>query len=265
VGSMASDTVGDAAQGSYFDMLARIGVTKHFGDVRVTDMLARRCGIDADSQVLEVGCGVGNTASHLARTYGCHVMAVDLSHGMTVHTQAEALRHQVHQLINLGVADAQTLPFVSGYFDVVLVESVSGFLADQPLGFREYARVLGPGDYLGFTEPTWLAPPTAQAENFVATLGTKPLSADNWVALMQQAGFEELDVHLHTVDVTQEAQGCLSQYGCRGVLRAAFKMLPLLIKSAHTRKLVHRATASVSERVYEVLGYGLYLGRKPEA
>ncbi len=252
-----------SAQAGYLDMLARIGVTKHFGDLRATEALARRCKIGAESVVLEVGCGVGLTACHLAEHYGCRIVAVDIFPGMAAHTRAEAQRRGVTPLIHTAAADAQALPLISEYFDVVLVESVSGFLADRALGFREYARMLKPGGYLGFTEPTWLATPTPDAERFVATLGVKPLEAHSWRELLELAGFEDIDVRIHTVQVLEEAQGCLQQYGCRGILRAAVKMVPLLIRSAYARTIVARATATVTQNVYNVLGYGVYAGRKP--
>ena len=43
-----------------------------------TESLAKAAGISADMEILDVGCGVGGPALHLAQSYGCHVTAIDL-------------------------------------------------------------------------------------------------------------------------------------------------------------------------------------------
>lgn len=52
------------------------------GGERLTQELAARLGLDPDAHVLDVGCGVGGSAFHLARTLGCYVYGIDLSANM---------------------------------------------------------------------------------------------------------------------------------------------------------------------------------------
>jgi len=47
----------------YFDLLAEIGITKHPGGKAATGKIAELCGISPETSVLDVGCGVGNTAA----------------------------------------------------------------------------------------------------------------------------------------------------------------------------------------------------------
>ena len=49
------------------------------------------------------------------------------------------------------VGDAYSLPFKSGTFDAVITEFVSQFL-DREKAFKEFARVLKQGAYLGVNE-----------------------------------------------------------------------------------------------------------------
>ncbi|MEQ8369331.1 MAG: class I SAM-dependent methyltransferase, partial [Alphaproteobacteria bacterium] len=46
---------------------------------RSNERLADGLLLTADHRVLEVGCGFGGAALHLAERYGCHVVATDLS------------------------------------------------------------------------------------------------------------------------------------------------------------------------------------------
>ena len=55
-----------------------------FGDfmrasARLDEVMAAKGRIDASSHVLDLGCGNGNTALWLAKTYGCRVTGIDLS------------------------------------------------------------------------------------------------------------------------------------------------------------------------------------------
>ena len=62
-----------------FDYQAYAGLTKHLGGLAATEELIRLCEISSDDEVLEVGCGVGQTASLLAKRIGCRVVGVDLA------------------------------------------------------------------------------------------------------------------------------------------------------------------------------------------
>lgn len=44
-------------QHMYFEMLAEIGVTKHVGALAASDEMLALCRIDAQTYVLDVGCG----------------------------------------------------------------------------------------------------------------------------------------------------------------------------------------------------------------
>ena len=44
-----------------------------------TLVLAARAGIESSMRVLDVGCGIGGSARHLAREHGCHVTGIDLN------------------------------------------------------------------------------------------------------------------------------------------------------------------------------------------
>lgn len=51
----------------------------HPGGRRSTDELFARAGFQAGQQVLDVGCGVGTTATQIARRFGVQVTALDIA------------------------------------------------------------------------------------------------------------------------------------------------------------------------------------------
>lgn len=83
---MAEDDAGGAcAAGTcdIFDFMAQhLGLAVlHPGGPGSTEAIAERCGLGAGARVLDMACGKGGTAAHLAKTYGCRVTGVDIDTG----------------------------------------------------------------------------------------------------------------------------------------------------------------------------------------
>src|ERR1700680_1379794 len=51
----------------------------HVGGVTFVKELACRVGIDSETKVLDLGCGLGGSARVLATVFGCHVHGIDFS------------------------------------------------------------------------------------------------------------------------------------------------------------------------------------------
>src|SRR5689334_8663937 len=47
--------------------------------IQLTETLAKLAGVTSESDVLDVGCGMGGSSIHLARKFGCRVTGVTLS------------------------------------------------------------------------------------------------------------------------------------------------------------------------------------------
>lgn len=124
---------------TYFELQSFTGATKHMGGLRTTKELIELCGIDEESFVLEVGCGVGATATYMAKEIGCRVMAVDIRPSMIERAKERAARERVEERVEFRVADATDLPFENASFEAVLVESVTTFIDDKAAAVGEYA------------------------------------------------------------------------------------------------------------------------------
>ena len=104
---------------------------------------ARLLGDVRGRRVLELGCGAAAGARWL-RTQNAEVVALDLSASMLRHARDGARRSGVR--VPLVQADALTLPFADGAFDIVCTAfGAVPFVADSAAVMREVARVLRPG------------------------------------------------------------------------------------------------------------------------
>ena len=53
--------------GSFLDMQAYVGITKHIGGFPATKTLLSLCHVEDAREILEVGCGIGVGPAHAAR------------------------------------------------------------------------------------------------------------------------------------------------------------------------------------------------------
>ena len=63
----------------YLRVIAKTGNTRHPGGLAASDILLSKTNIGTNSRVLDVGCGAGHSTAHVAKTYGCRVIGLDMS------------------------------------------------------------------------------------------------------------------------------------------------------------------------------------------
>ncbi len=69
--------------------------------------------------VLDVGCGHGGTAVHLARRHGCRVLGITIS-GKQAHIARENVaRAGVGEQVSIVATDAETFAYPAAQFDLV--------------------------------------------------------------------------------------------------------------------------------------------------
>jgi SAM-dependent methyltransferase len=129
-------------------------------------------------RTLEVGCGEGRVARDLAHR-GHRVVAVDASPTLVGHA-ADADPGGRYL-----VADAATLPFRDGSFDVVVAYNSLMDVDDMPATVAEAARVLEPGGHLCVC----VTHPTADAGRFAGAEPDAPFTIPG--AYLGRHRFEE--------------------------------------------------------------------------
>jgi 2-polyprenyl-6-hydroxyphenyl methylase/3-demethylubiquinone-9 3-methyltransferase len=114
-------------------------------------VLVGACGIAAGQRVLDVAAGTGNVALRAAQT-GARVVASDLTpeHFPSGRRAAEALGVELEWV----EADAESLPFGDGEFDVVTSSFGAMFAPDHQAVADELVRVCRPGGTIGLASFT---------------------------------------------------------------------------------------------------------------
>lgn len=110
--------------------------------------LARELALDATMRVLDVGCGLGGAARHLAKEFGCRVVGVDLSHDYCRAATGFTRRLGLDSLVTFQQGNALALPFADASFEVVWTQHAAMNIADKAGLYRELFRVLKPGGRL---------------------------------------------------------------------------------------------------------------------
>jgi ubiquinone/menaquinone biosynthesis C-methylase UbiE len=164
--------------------------------------------------ILDVGCGLGGTARHLAEQYNCHVSGIDLTEEYI--SVGKWLTEQVglSDQVELLRGSALDIPFEDEKFDIVWTEHVQMNIADKDGFYSEIARVLKPGGRLlfhdifrGLGEPPIYPAPWAEDESISklvteaearSTIKNAGLQVDQWIVKVQESieFFKEVSVQI---------------------------------------------------------------------
>ncbi|HAA33799.1 MAG TPA: class I SAM-dependent methyltransferase [Firmicutes bacterium] len=174
---------------SYLKAITALGSgSLHPGGFTGTLGILRNFTIAPDEIILDLGCGTGRTACHLAKTYGAHVFALDNSEAMLSKAKSRALQEGVEVHYVLG--DILDLPFKDNIADLVIVESVLIFLPVRP-ALQECFRVLKKKGYLVCVEMFASGSlPANEREKLKALCGLKQIPTyQEWLNYFQTTGF----------------------------------------------------------------------------
>ncbi len=147
----------------------------------------------ADWAALDVATGAGHTALAFA-PHVAKVVATDLTPAMLEKTAELAAGRRLANL-ETRPADAETLPFEAGTFDLVTCRLAFHHFPNPRQALAEFARVLKPGGVLGLTDN--IVVPDKQAAGYYNAYEKLRDPSHNWVyplvrlrAMLEEAGFE---------------------------------------------------------------------------
>lgn len=253
----------ESGEPTYLDIQAEVGITKHMGGRSATDRLHKLLHLETAEEVLEVGCGIGEGPVYIAKQYSCRVVGVDVSEKMLSWAGQRARREGVSDRITLRKADICELPFEDNRFDAVIVESVLAFVEDKMAAIQELVRVTKPGGYVGLNETFWIKEPSAEVMSQSVYIGTAILWESEWRELWSDVPLEARKIKTFQVETKQEVQDRIGWVGWRTILPAWGRLIKLLFSEPSAREAVKQQVGTPVEMM-NALGYGLFVGRKPE-
>ena len=129
------------------------GADRHAATDRLVRELVDYAGVPAGSRVLDVGCGIGGPAMHLAGALGCTVEGVTLSALQAARANEKAQAAGVAERARFHQLDALSTGYPDESFGVVWAVESLMHIADREAFFAESMRMLTPGGTLAVA--TW--------------------------------------------------------------------------------------------------------------
>ena len=117
----------------------------HIRGLQATTELAGATGIESWTRVLDIGCGIGGPARHLAASFGCKVTGIDLSPSFIEAANYLTKRCGLSDRVAFQVGSALQLPFEDATFDAVFLQHVAMNIQERGALYAEAGRVLAPG------------------------------------------------------------------------------------------------------------------------
>jgi SAM-dependent methyltransferase len=147
-------------------------------------LLGEHLRLGPESRVLDIACGKGGPALILAATFGCSILGIEVREGFAGEARARVAAAGLESLVEVQTADAATVAFEPGAWDVALclgAAFVWGNIADAAAALHPAVR---DGGSVAIGEPFWrqVPPPEgAHDGDFVSLSET--------VARFERAGF----------------------------------------------------------------------------
>ena len=176
-----------------------LGDVLHPGGLVLTERLGTVRGLGPDDRVLDVACGRGTSAVHLAERFGCHVTGLDYGAENVAAAQALAVDRGIPRLTTFRQGDAELLPFDDATFDAVISECSFCTFPDKSTAAAEMARVIRPGGRLGLADITVSGTLPEDLQTLLSWVAcvAGAATAEEYVAILRAAGFVGFTVENH--------------------------------------------------------------------
>lgn len=190
---------------------------------------------------LDLGCGKGRVAAHLAMISGAKVIGINIDHGQLDNAVCYAKKKRLSEQLQYMNADFNDLPlpFEDNYFDSVYELQAISLSRDLEKLCCELHRVLKPGGKLSFLE--WVRLPNYDPQNphhvklmqrikpLVGAISTP--SPEEMEEALRKAGFQILLSEDPSINKTQEPVLNAARHSFNRRLRliqflAAMKLIP---------------------------------------
>ncbi len=176
-----------------------LGESFHPGGLKLTSRLGKLLGLGSDSRVLDVACGNGASAIHIAETFGSEVTGLDYSKENVKKAGELAANRGIGHRAHFERGDSERMPFQDGSFDVIICECAFCTFPDKAAAAREFFRVARPGGQVGLSDITRaerLPPELSTLMSWVACIADAQ-PAEEYARLLRDAGFRADAIENH--------------------------------------------------------------------
>jgi len=238
-----------------------LGDSFHPGGMQLTDRLAGMLSLRPGDRVLDLACGTGASAIHLAERFGVEPVGLDFS--ATTVERARAAAAEVGSAAEFVVGDAEYLDFEDGSFDAVICECSFCVFPDKTAVSSEITRVLRPTGRVGIGDVCRdgdLPPELDTLLAWVACISdawsTRDIAGALATAGLRATGEERHDDAL--ASLVRDIGGRLM------VIEAGVQLGRLTLPPGVDLDEARRVCRSAADAVQRgVLGYALLTARKP--
>ncbi|WP_306113338.1 MULTISPECIES: class I SAM-dependent methyltransferase [unclassified Roseovarius] len=166
----------------------------HTGGLEATDALLDQLQITPETRVLDIGCGIGGAARHVAARTGAHVRGFDLTPDFVDTGAALSELVGMSGQTSFQVGSALDIPEPENSADLALMFHVGMNIEDKETVFSEAARVLTPGGTFALFDvmrgsDAALTYPFPWAEEAAFSFVSPP---EDYRAAAKAAGFEQV-------------------------------------------------------------------------
>lgn len=176
-----------------------LGESFHPGGLKLTERLGRFLLLDPGMVVLDAACGRGDSALHLARTFGCRVIGVDLGADNVAAALVAAREQGLEDVVSFRVGDAEWLPIEDASVDAVICECAFCTFPDKRRAAVEFARVLRGGGVVGLSDITRFGEIPADLQSLIGWISciadARPI--DEYLSYLGGAGLKDASSENH--------------------------------------------------------------------
>lgn len=216
----------------------------HIGGAEATAYVLGKMDIQAGDCVLDVGCGIGGPARHIASATGCHVTGIDLTPGYIDASAALSRATGMGESTSFDVGNGLEMSYEDGRFDVAVSFHVSMNIEDRTGLYREIHRVLVDGgavclyDILKGNAPGPIYPVPWAASSETSFLWTIAETCEG----LEKCGFD--------IEYVEDRSSAAGEFFAKMANQAKSNPNPLglnLITGEHTKTLFGNLRASLGE------------------
>ncbi len=142
--------------------------------LRMEQRIAESAAIDEACEVLDVGCGIGGAACHLASRTGARIVGLTPNAAQLELARELARTTGTEDRVAFRQGTATDLPYPDASFDAVLFFESPCHFPDRARFFREARRVLRPGGRLA-------------GEDWLAAEGLDEAASARWIAPIHES------------------------------------------------------------------------------